>query len=248
MKFYNSLLLFCTLVLSQIFSVNALPINQKNSLEKRNIPPFQYLYSFVYFKKPNNWGNTIHAFIYQEGGDGMNWPGQEMTFKESDNFYHLAVENIYIFENDNLRIIFNDGTNQSPAKMEEGFPFVMDGVYDETGLIGVTNEKANPVDTTGPEHLYYSTGLVRVLYRPKENYFKSYDEIYAHYKVGNGNWNNIPGEKLTGFWGGFFYINVDLHDAEDLTIAFTDGEKWDNNDGKNYQFNRYSKTIIDKNN
>eukprot|EP00833_Pecoramyces_ruminatium_P003714 jgi/Orpsp1_1/1177746/evm.model.c7180000062662.2 len=242
MKFFNSLFLFGTLFMSQIFSAYALPI------DKRGIRPFQYLNTFIYFKKPDHWNKNVNAYLYEEGKDSKTWPGRRMSYNEEDNFYHLPLENHHFIDNEKLRVIFNDGEkkHQAPAVMQEGFKVIMDGVYDETGIIGITNEKPNPVYYDGVKHLYYNNGLIRILYRPEEHFFDTYD-VYAHYKIGNGNWNNVPGDKLTGYWSGFYYINIDVHDAEELTIAFTDGEKWDNNEGKNYHFNKFDNTLIDNN-
>eukprot|EP00833_Pecoramyces_ruminatium_P016281 jgi/Orpsp1_1/1190313/evm.model.d7180000078197.1 len=249
MKFYASLFLFCTLFLTQIFSASALPINGNSTLEKRKIRPVRHLNSFIYFRKPDNWGENVNAYIYKNGEVKDNWPGFSMAFNEKENFYHLAIENQVFFDKEDLRVIFNDGekSHQAPGVMQEGFVLTMDGVYDENGIIGITNEKPNGIYFNGADKLYYTKDRIRILYRPKENFFEGHD-IYAHYKIGNGNWNDIPGDKLKGYWSGFSYINIDLYEADEVTIVFTDGKKWDNNNGKDYKFKKYVNNIIDNNN
>ena len=71
----------------------------------------------VTFQKPEQWNDTINAYIYEDGGVGKNaeWPGEAMT-DNGDGTYSYTVPS----EIGNPKIIFNDGKNQYPGSLEPG--------------------------------------------------------------------------------------------------------------------------------
>lgn len=69
----------------------------------------------VTFKKPDNWGDNINAYIYYGDNQEAAWPGNAMT-KESDGTYSYKLQNDW----DAGYIIFNDGTEQYPGQNEQG--------------------------------------------------------------------------------------------------------------------------------
>lgn len=71
-------------------------------------------------------------------------------------------------------------------------------------------------------------------------YESGWENARIHYKVGNGNWNSIPGAKMTktAYKQYNWMYTIDLGDAENATVCFTDGHgDWDNDQNKNYVVN-----------
>ena len=69
----------------------------------------------VYFEKPADWGDDIHAYIYDiDENENKVWPGKEMT-KESDGVYSYTIERNW----DNPLIIFNDGDSVDSVQYPE---------------------------------------------------------------------------------------------------------------------------------
>ncbi len=83
-------------------------------------------------------------------------------------------------------------------------------------------------------------------------YYKGYSTPYIHYKIGNGNWTNVPGvqmETANEVAGYTHKITIDLGTADNLTVCFNDGNgNWDSRNGANYTFNAgtytYSNGVI----
>ena len=66
------------------------------------------------------------------------------------------------------------------------------------------------------------------------------DKQYAHYKIGNGQWTNVPGIEMEKYYALSEYpykITLDLGNEKDATVCFNDGNgNWDNNGGRDYKF------------
>ena len=73
--------------------------------------------TIVTFKKPDKWGSSINAYVYENGGGGKNaeWPGQKMT-DNGDGTYSYTIPS----DVKSPVIIFNDGKNQYPAQGQSG--------------------------------------------------------------------------------------------------------------------------------
>ena len=70
----------------------------------------------VYFDKPDDWGDEIYAYVYdEEGYENYSWPGEEMTL-ESDGRYSYSFD----MEWTTPRIIFNDGDYSDSVQYPEG--------------------------------------------------------------------------------------------------------------------------------
>lgn len=84
-----------------------------------------------YFTKPNDWGATINAYIYDlENGshnDGA-WPGNAMTVVESGIYKYTIDCTGY----NTAVVIFNDGTNQAP--LTDGLLIVNNAWYTVDGI------------------------------------------------------------------------------------------------------------------
>ncbi len=72
----------------------------------------------VKFQKPDDWGDTIYAYVYNEGGaKNAEWPGEKMK-KESDGTYSYKVSG----EIENPLIIFNDGKAEKDGEEKNQYP------------------------------------------------------------------------------------------------------------------------------
>jgi len=101
-------------------------------------------YSVIYFNKPENWGINVYVYLYSDNQEINIWPGYKMTNLIND-FYCYKFQNDILLYNDEIKIIFNDGSgNQSPPPMHKGFSLKMDAIYDEEGIFDVNSEN----DTT----------------------------------------------------------------------------------------------------
>lgn len=79
----------------------------------------------IKFTKPDNWGDTIYAYIYNNEIQDVAWPGYEMT-KDSGNTYSYKVNEDW----DYAYVIFSDGENQYPGQGEQGLDLEPDGEYE----------------------------------------------------------------------------------------------------------------------
>lgn len=82
----------------------------------------------IYFQKPESWGDTVYAYIYDESTGTVKqaapWPGVKCE-TEPDGLYSYTFEEAW----DNVLLIFTDGSNQIPAAMEPGMVVEPDKVY-----------------------------------------------------------------------------------------------------------------------
>lgn len=97
---------------------NAATTNTKPQEESKEPEPApETKETVVTFKKPDTWGSTINAYVYENGGGGKNaeWPGEKMT-DNGDGTYSYTVPS----DVKSPTIIFNDGKNQYPASGQPG--------------------------------------------------------------------------------------------------------------------------------
>lgn len=85
--------------------------------------------SKIYFEKPEGWGDSINAYVYDETTQSTvkengRWPGVAMT-KEADGTYSYTFEEEWSVP----LVIFNDGVNQSNGALEPGDQVIADKVY-----------------------------------------------------------------------------------------------------------------------
>ncbi|GAA4272158.1 starch-binding protein [Aquimarina gracilis] len=77
------------------------------------VPPFT-----VNFKKPNGWGNSVNAYFFDASANATlpgtsGWPGQQMTNISGTSWYSYTVTPQSGVSAANIRVIFNDGNNQT---------------------------------------------------------------------------------------------------------------------------------------
>ena len=110
----------------------------------------------IYFEKPLNWGSNINIYLWS-GDEYKNatWPGVAMT-DLGDNLY--GIEWPEGKENASLKVIFNDGSNQTgdlDAKMN--------GYYNQSGYVKTVPVTEKPIDVdvsfadSSKEYIYDGT-------------------------------------------------------------------------------------------
>ncbi len=174
----------------------------------------------ITFVKPSSWGDTIYAYVYENGGGDKNaeWPGEEMT-DNGDGTYSYEVSSSI----NNPVVIFTDGSNQYPSANSAG--------------LDVTDGKTYESDTASAA----SSGNATVTFTKPSSWG---DTIYAYVYESGGSGKNAawPGEEMTDNGDGTYSYEVSS-DINNPLIIFTDGSNQypganeaglDVTDGKSY--------------
>lgn len=92
-----------------------------------------------------------------------------------------------------------------------------------------TSEPSEPASVTTGEK---SPEAETEIYYHENDSWKDY---YIHYKVGDGTWTTVPGEKMQERCDGWYGATISLGESKGVTAAFNNGSgTWDNNGEKNY--------------
>ncbi len=72
----------------------------------------------VNFKKPNSWSNNVNVYLFDASTNSIipgtsGWPGQSMTNISGTPWYSYQVNPPSTISAQNIRVIFNDGNNQT---------------------------------------------------------------------------------------------------------------------------------------
>lgn len=113
----------------------------------------------VNFEKPDDWGNDIYMYYYVDGGNNSQvpeWPGTKMTKLGADNSYIG-----FIYGLDEVRVMFTDGTKQTPGAFEPGIPakasqwlIVEDGKYTVSDYFWIhVNQPTNSARVNEDHHV-----------------------------------------------------------------------------------------------
>lgn len=87
----------------------------------------------IYFDKPSEWGSTIYAYMWDDSDKTQyqgSWPGTAISNLGND-IYGFS----YNTDNENMKIIFNDGNNQTAD-----LNFVNCGLYNVNGFVKTVGE------------------------------------------------------------------------------------------------------------
>ena len=118
------------LVAGQTYSAGETATENTKPQEESKEPetPTQPQETVVTFKKPAAWGNTINAYVYENGGGGKNaeWPGEKMTDNGDGTYSYTVPSSVK-----NPTIIFNDGKNQYPGSGQPGLTVENGKTYTE---------------------------------------------------------------------------------------------------------------------
>ncbi len=90
-------------------------------------------------------------------------------------------------------------------------------------VVVLSDYNKKPLSSTNTITLYYYTG---------------WSTAYAHYKIGNGSWTEVPGVKMSSASkSGYKKITINLGSSNTLTACFNNGNgSWDSKEGNNYYF------------
>lgn len=100
----------------------------------------------VHFYKPSDWAAPNIYYYINDNDNGGAWPGRQMT-EEGDGWYSYRITRY-----SEAKVIFNDGSQQIPKRLEEGFAVSGEKWYKDGQWYG-----QNPEDEEGyAGELYYS--------------------------------------------------------------------------------------------
>ena len=140
MQFLNLKSISCIIILLQPLFVYSTPDNERTQFN-----PVNYFGECeFYFRKPQNWGRdlTVYAYNDDQNTELSSWPGEQMRVYDHNEDEDVYYGKIYCeYFNDNTRIIFSDGSNQVPGKLEEGFIIKEHGLFTEEGLESICHYK-----------------------------------------------------------------------------------------------------------
>lgn len=113
----------------------------------------------------------------------------------------------------------------------------------EISILNKNNTKtySAPI-TTGTLNGTSATYTVNTLTEPNLTtiYYQGFSPAYIHYKIGNGDWTNVPGIAMTPTTeqeGYSYKATINLNTAQELTACFNNGSgSWDSDNGNNYTF------------
>ena len=97
----------------------------------------------IYFEKPSGWGGNINAYFWSEDGSGWKnagWPGTAMILTDEENGIY-GMEWPEGKENAAIKVIFNDGGNQT-ADLDA----VINGYFNQNGYVKTVPVNEKPSD------------------------------------------------------------------------------------------------------
>ncbi len=177
----------------------------------------------VNFKKPSGWGNTINVYFYDTSTGSTipgiaSWPGESMTNSTGTPWYSYQFSPPSDIAANDIRLIFNDGTNQTDdlARSTNGWfdngtwtntcPSDCDSTTDPTDDISFTLNFKKPSSWSSSINVYF--------------YNASTDTTIT----GTANW---PGESMTNntgtAWYGYQLTLPSGVAASDVRLIFNDG-------------------------
>ena len=176
--------------------------------------------------------NWTKAYIHYKTGNGE-WttvPGKQMSTCNTQEGYQWKYV-IELGEAEEATICFNDGAGNWDSRNAQNYT-VYEGRYGvkEGAVTKLEIPELTPVITQPP----YTGNVVEVYYRND-----GWNSAYIHYKAGDGEWTQVPGERMqetyeeTGYrWKYLIYLG----EAEEATVCFNNGNgSWDSQYGANYK-------------
>lgn len=97
----------------------------------------------IHFYKPDDWGKPRLYYYKTPSETGVPWPGELMK-DEQDGWYQYEVKP-YV----DVRVLFNDGKNQIPGKMIEGFSVSKEVWYKDGQWYDKNPDYSEDADTDG---------------------------------------------------------------------------------------------------
>lgn len=164
---------------------------------------------------------------YQIGNGGWtDVPGVQMD-KVNDQYAKITLD---LGTATTANICFNNGNNSWDSRNGKNY------------AIGVgTYTVSNGAVVSGAPESIVEENTVTIYY------YNNWSNSYIHYKVGNGEWTAVPGEKMEDVTTSYAKITIDLGTDDSITACFNNGgNTWDNNNSKDYNFTSGTYTIKNK--
>ena len=77
-------------------------------------------------------------------------------------------------------------------------------------------------------------------------YKNSWNNTYAHYQIGSGEWTSVPGVQMEDVSDDYAKITISMGSSSTVTACFNNGSgNWDNNGNKNYSLSPGIYTVAD---
>lgn len=178
----------------------------------------------VYFQKPSSWSSNVYAYVYDKSGSttvkNAAWPGVAMDYDSATGYYKYSCPNDWT----QAKVIFTDGTNQTPGANLPGYDVKDNMLYNTNGEAGTViaptpspSVQPTPTPTTpaGTEKIYFS--------KPSSwgntIYAYVYDESGANV-VENASW---PGVSMTCESNGEYSYALNSNVTSTSKVIFNDG-------------------------
>lgn len=196
--------------------------------------------SKAYFRKPKDWAEP-NIYVWKDGKDEAveKWPGIKMTkVNGTETLYSYTLPEGYAAADDKIKVIFNDGTNQT-GDLELPYEKLM--IYDENGgskefTLDDLEEPEEPDDSE-------DNSVTKVYFKNDDNWDKV--KVYA--------FNNDPFKEVKGWPGvsakdeGNNLYSYSLPKGyENAVVIFNNGNGGDGNQTENLQTTAGHSMIYDK--
>ncbi|TCP24740.1 putative secreted protein (Por secretion system target) [Tenacibaculum skagerrakense] len=186
-------------------------------------PPTQVDPFTVNFKKPTSWSNNVNVYLFDASTNAIipgtqGWPGQTMTAIAGTPWYSFNVNPPLGVTAQNIRVIFNDGTNQTDDLSRS-----TDGWYDNGTW---TNTCPSNCTSTPPPP---PTGNITVHFKKPTSWNSTINSYFFDASTnstisGTQGW---PGQSMSSISGTSWYkytLNVPSGtSSNNIRVIFNDG-------------------------
>ncbi len=164
--------------------------------------------------------------------DGVINAGEDIWMKVSLNNNTALTECQYEITDSNGNVQVTHP--YAPGLVGCAWQFTKAGVYTVTVRVRQDPYTTESITASRTVIVAESTdNLVRI-------YYRGYNTPYIHYQIGNGNWTDVPGFKMTPTdeQAGYTHMfTINLKNATYANVCFNDGNgNWDSKYGQNYYF------------
>lgn len=196
--------------------------------------------SKAYFRKPKDWAEP-NAYVWKDGSgkNTADWPGISMEKVDgTETLYCYTLPEGFASSEDNVKIIFNDGTNKT-GDLE--LPYEKSMIYDENGNSRefTTDDFEEPEDTDDSDN----QSITKVYFK-NDNKWDTV-KVYAFNNDPFGEVKGWPGVNAKDEGNGLYSYSLPKG-YEDAVVIFNNGNGGDGNQTSNLQTIAGHSMIYDK--
>lgn len=184
------------------------------------LPPTDIRFT-VNFKKPSNWNANINVYLYDVSTNTIipgtsQWPGQTTTNLSGTPWYSYDINISDTILASNIRLIFNDGTNQTDDLSRSTNGWFDNGTWSSTCPSNCSSSN------TGTDNNVMFNFL-------GDSNWGSTTNVYIFNKITNtalSGTNSWPGEMMnnqTTSWSNFSFILPNNVNSNDVGVVFNNG-------------------------